>query len=162
MNIQTKICDRADELSAHERKNLIAALRELLDIAHDAAAGYQTAAAGVREPELAQLFRECAADRRQSVDALTDMLALYGVRALPHASFGGELHRGLIKIRAALADGQPSALLSECERGEQFALQHYERALTMKMPQAAASLLLDHAAMSRSARTAFERMRHPW
>ncbi len=162
MHPRTEIVERIEELTSHERKNLIALLHELLNTAYDASEGYDTAARVVRDPELADLFRSCADDRRDMVRQLRDVLADLGEPAGPHPGVGAELHRTLIAFRGAVERGDATAILAECERGEHIALGRYERGLSEKMPQRIASVLLDHAALIRASHAAFERMRHPW
>lgn len=156
------ICGRPEELTIHERKNLGAILQELLDTVHDAADGYEAAAETVNDRSLSQLFREFAEDRRSAVAELQTHLADLGQSTTPHPSVAAGVHRHLIAFRGALAGGLPAAILSECERGEHFALERFERALNLRMPERVASTVLDHAALIRRARTSFERMRHPW
>lgn len=163
MHARTEVVERVEELTSHERKNLVALLRELVNTAYDSSEGYNTAARAVRDPELADLFRGCAEDRRDMVRQLRELLVELGVdSAGPHPGVDAELHRSLIAFRGAVEHGDPAAILAECERGEHVALGRYERGLGEKMPQRVASVLLDHAALIRASHAAFERMRHPW
>lgn len=159
---RTDIVERIENLTAHEQKNLVAALRELLDSAYNSAEVYFTAARAVRDTELQDLFRSFAEDRRDAVSTLRTILAELGVNTGPHPSISGELHQTLIAFRGAVEHGDPAAILAECERGEHFALGRYERALKLRMPMRIATFLLDQAALVRSAHRAFERMRHGW
>lgn len=162
MQPHAAIVERIEELTVHERKNLVAALHDLVNAAYNAAEGYHAAAIAVRTPELQSFFEECAGNRRESGAKLGELLRELGEEAGAHPTLGGELHRALIAFRGVIEAGEPAAILAECERGEHNALGHYERALAQKMPMAVASVLLDQVTHVRSARSAYERMRHPW
>jgi uncharacterized protein (TIGR02284 family) len=162
MHPQPVLVDRFDDLSIHERKNVAAMLHELFVTTRDAAAGYETAAKSVQDPALAHLLRGCAAERTEAAAELAGLLAALGDDRHDLPSVGGELHRGWIALRAALTHGEPAGVIAECERGEHMAQLRYDRALAHKLPMNIANVLLDQAQSVREARTAFERMRHPW
>jgi uncharacterized protein (TIGR02284 family) len=162
MHPQPAFVERFDDLSMHERKNVVALLHELLVTTRDAAAGYESAARVVSDPALAGLLNGCAVERREATEELAGLLVNLGDERHDLPSVGGELHRGWIELRALLSHGDPSSILAECERGERLAVLRYDRALTQKLPVGIANVLLDQAESARESRAAFERMRHPW
>ena len=46
----------------------------------------------------------------------------------------GAVHRAFVNIKAAVATRNDLAVLEECERGEDFALRAYAKALDVDMP----------------------------
>lgn len=162
MTPKPSIVDRVEDLTVHERKNLAALLHDLVNTSYDAAEGYAAAASAVADRALAEFFRDCARDRREALADLRALLGELGEEAHPHPSVAAELHRTWIALRGALEKGNAAAILAECERGEQAALRHYEAALQQKLPMRAAALLLGQASMLRSARSAYDRMRHQY
>jgi uncharacterized protein (TIGR02284 family) len=162
MEAQSHLVDRIDELTPHERRNVVASLHELLATSHDARAGYLEAARDVRDADLAGLFESCAAEHAEAANALAKLLLSLGADPrVPH-TLGGELHRKVIALRSTLSHGDPAAVLPECERGEHVAIARFERALGLKMPLRVADTLLDLVTACRERHAAFDRMRHPW
>jgi uncharacterized protein (TIGR02284 family) len=159
---QPNLVERLEDLSVHERKNLVAMLHELHITIRDAAQGYESAASAVKDPALANLLRAFAAKRHEAAEELEGLLANLGDERHDLPSVGGELHRGWIALRGALTHGDPVGIITECERGEHLALGRYDRALTQKLPVGIANVLIDQAADVREGRAAFERMRHPY
>jgi uncharacterized protein (TIGR02284 family) len=47
----------------------------------------------------------------------------------PSGSAAGALHRGWINLKSALTRGDDHAILAECERGEDSAVEQYKKAL---------------------------------
>lgn len=162
MEAQANLVERVDDLTAHERKTVVAVLLDLLATSHDARAGYEEAAKDVRDADLAQLFHSCAEEHAQAANALAKLLlSLDAEPRVPH-SVGGELHRKVIALRGSLSHGDPASILPECERGEHYAITRFERALAMRMPLPIADTLLDLVTSCRERHAAFDRMRHPW
>ena len=162
MHPNPMLVDRFDDLSPHERKNLVAMLHELHVTTRDAAEGYEVAAAAVKDPALVGLLTSFASERREASEELEGLLTNLGDERHELPSVGGEVHRGWMSLRGALTHGDPAGILAECERGEHFALVRYDRALAQKLPLGIASVLIDQAATVRESHAAFERMRHPW
>lgn len=107
----------------------IAILNELLPICRASEQGFLTAAADATEPELAQLFRGYATQRRKFADAIEARLR--DLRAAPPRAplAGSQLHRDWMDLRAAAAQAPLHALLEETERGEDLAVKAYANAL---------------------------------
>lgn len=162
MEAQTDLVERVEQLTPHERRNVVAALQELLATCNDAKVGYEEAARDVRDPELAQLLGGCAVEQEDAGKAVAELIV--GMGAEPHLthSLGAELHRRVIALRGSMSHGDPASILPECERGEHIAIGRYERALAMKMPLPIADTLLDLVTACRERHAAFDRMRHPW
>jgi uncharacterized protein (TIGR02284 family) len=162
MDMHTELIERIDDLAPHERKNVAAALQELLATCHDATLGYVEAAKDAKDPELSQLLSSCALEHEEAGNAIAKLLLEMNVEPHVTHSFGGELHRRLIALRSSLGHGEAASLLPECERGEHVAISRYEKALSLKLPIPIADTLLDLATACRERRAAFDRMRHPW
>lgn len=162
MEPRTDLVERADELTPHERRNVIAALRELLTTCHDGKARYEEAAREADDPDLAGFLLSHADEYDRDARQLADLLVSFGGDTDVPPSLGGELHRRFMALRTAIAHGSPAGILAECERGEHLAIGRYERALQMRLPINVASVLLDQVETIRHRRAAFDRMRKPW
>lgn len=110
-------------------------VEELYERAHDAREGYQKAAELTDSPDLKAVFEENSAQRTGFALELEGHLRTMGEDPNPNASFYGKLHQGWMHIVAKFSDGE-EALLSECQRGEEAALESYQDALdALELPQ---------------------------
>jgi uncharacterized protein (TIGR02284 family) len=107
----------------------IRTLRALIEICQDGQRGFETAAGDARAGELSQLFLAYAQERGEYVKALQAQVAALGGDAGKSGSVGGSLHRGWMNLKSAMASDEPHAVLVECERGEDAAVEAYREAL---------------------------------
>ena len=119
---------------AAEHDDVVAVLNLLIEVCKDRESGYRAAAGGVRNPELKALFHGY---ERQSADYATELQAevrRLGADPEQKGSLAGWFHRGWINIKAVVTGGEDAAVITECERGEDAALQNYQRALQTPLP----------------------------
>lgn len=155
--------NRFADMSAHDQRAIVALVEGLRTSSLAAHASYDEAAAEVRgDHRLRDFLRALALERLAFAGELGDLLVGFGAKAGPPAAFKSSLHRAWIDLRAFLEGHDPVALLSECERGEQAALDAYETALKRPLSLDVEAMLLDHASAIREARAGLDRMRHPW
>lgn len=118
-----------------------AVLSTLLDACEDGEKGYRSAASGVSDGGYQLMFRHYADERAGFANALDEAArkALNAGESVPwpaprQGSTLGALHRSWIDLKAALASGNPKAVLTECRRGEDAALRAYREALRADLP----------------------------
>src|SRR5918912_418890 len=104
-------------------EEVISTLNGLIQTCRDGQEGFEAAADGVKNGELKELFREYARQRAGFVGDSADS-----------GTLGGSLHRGWMDIRAAVSGGDDAGIITECERGEDAAVQNYSAALGRDMP----------------------------
>jgi uncharacterized protein (TIGR02284 family) len=104
-------------------------LNNLIRAGRDAEQGFVAAADSVPEPELAQLFADYAQQRAKFVAELQDRVRTLRGDPEQAGSFGGEVHRAWLGLKAAIDSNEVYAILSECERGEDMAVMSYRTAL---------------------------------
>ena len=103
---------------------------ELIGALKDGERGYAAAAEAAKDPRFKSLFCDYARQRTRFLAQLSEVthrLAAPGPQLLCGAM--GALHRAWITFRTVVSKGDDRALLAECERGEESALHHYEKAL---------------------------------
>ncbi len=112
-----------------QQHGLVSTVAELIGTLRDGERGYAAAAEAARDPRFKSLFAEYAGQRSRFLKQLSE--AAHQSRGEPSLlySIAGALHRGWITLRTAVSRGDDRALLAECERGEESALHHYEKAL---------------------------------
>lgn len=118
---------RAGELrsDANDSKGEIS---EVLEILHDGASGFRTAADKVQDGRFREAFREYAAQREEFIRELEPMVGQRGGAASHGGSVSGAIHRGWMGLRSALG-GSDTAIVNECERGEDAAIETYQKVL---------------------------------
>lgn len=107
---------------------------ELIGTLKDGERGYIAAAEAAKDPRIKSLFGDYARQRTRFLAQLSEAARRF---AAPQPqvvrSALGALHRAWISLRAVVSTGDDCALLAECERGEESALHHYERALRIRL-----------------------------
>jgi uncharacterized protein (TIGR02284 family) len=87
-------------------------------------------AEGVSDPKLRSLFRDYSDQRSRFLTALQTAARKRGeTEPETSSSAAGALHRGWINLRSAISGGDEHAILAECERGENSAVEEYKKAL---------------------------------
>ncbi len=115
-------------------------LHHLIDICRDGERGYDAAADRVAAPDLKTLFAGLATERRQFAEALTPHLQRLG-GSPDGGSNAAALHRGWMLMKEWLPGAHDHKFIAEAERGEQFALDAYEEALSGMLPPTVTSLV---------------------
>jgi uncharacterized protein (TIGR02284 family) len=115
-------------------KNVISVLHDLVEICKDGENGYRTAAEGVENDELRDLFNLFSRQRKELISELKKHIRRLGDEPEEKGSVLGALHRGWINIKSAVTSQDEVAIISECERGEDVAIETYEKALEINLP----------------------------
>lgn len=120
---------------------VISTLNGLIEICRDGQEGFRTAAEGVTNPELKELFQRYSRQRASFAGELRDEVLRMGGEAAEGGSVTGAFHRGWIGLKAALTGEDERAVLGECERGEDSALAAYRAALGVDLPAGVRAIL---------------------
>jgi len=111
----------------------ISTLNNLIETLNDGRAGFENAAANVKDPNVLSTFTEFATQRAQMASELqAEVQRLGGSPEDNSGSTSGALHRGWINLKSALGGGE-KAILEEAERGEDVAVKAYQKALDGKL-----------------------------
>jgi uncharacterized protein (TIGR02284 family) len=102
----------------------------LIETLKDGQEGFKQAAESVKDPQLKSIFDEYSRQRARFVSELRSQAqSLEERESKPSGSAAGALHRGWINLKSALTRGDDHAVLAECERGEDSAVEQYKEAL---------------------------------
>jgi uncharacterized protein (TIGR02284 family) len=126
---------REDMQTKVHNEVVAAALAGLMQTNRDSETGYWTAAESVNDPALHTLFHRYAQRRARYAAELERELRGYGGEASTGASFSGRVRRSWLHLKAALTGDNVGAVLAECDRAEQAALEDYEAALHEDLPE---------------------------
>ena len=110
--------------------SLTTTLNQLIETLNDGKLGFSTAAEDAKRPDLKQLFQQFASERANFAAQLQKHVQQLGEKAEDAGSVAGDLHRGWINLKAAVASREDLAILEECERGEDSAVSAYREALS--------------------------------
>jgi uncharacterized protein (TIGR02284 family) len=106
-------------------------VNDLLQVLEDGREGFSKAAEAVRDPNLKALFSHYASERAQMAEDL-----LRFAPADPEekkSTISGAMHRRWIELKSALTSGDDHAILAECERGEDQAVEAFNNALKQEL-----------------------------
>jgi uncharacterized protein (TIGR02284 family) len=97
--------------------------------------GFKQAAEGVKHPQLKSLFNEYSQQRSQFATELQSQTRNLGEpEPQTSSTTAGALHRAWINLKSAVTRGDAHAILAECERGEDSAVEEYKKALDGNLP----------------------------
>jgi uncharacterized protein (TIGR02284 family) len=110
-------------------------LNDLIQTCRDGQEGFLTAAENVQGEELKKVFNECSLQRAKFTGELQQAAHDLG-NSNPEnsSSVSGTLHRGWINLKTAIGGRDQHAILAECERGEDAAVEEYKKALALELP----------------------------
>ncbi|MBK1833083.1 ferritin-like domain-containing protein [Roseibacillus ishigakijimensis] len=121
------------KVAAEERPTHDRAVQDYLQQLHqrtrDAIKGYRKAAEMVSQPQLQTFLSSNAEQRTLFEKELASHLQSLDVEPGEHSSLPGRMHRTWMSLVETFS-GDESALLRECERGEEAAVNDYEEALS--------------------------------
>jgi uncharacterized protein (TIGR02284 family) len=104
-------------------------LNQLIQTCKDGENGFRTAAEGVDDPNLRRLFESYSQQRAEFAAELQLEVERLGETPAEEGHAVAALHRGWMNMKSAVTGKDEGAIIAECERGEDFAVQAYERAL---------------------------------
>ncbi len=105
-------------------------LNNVIETLKDGEAGFRVACEDIESADLRSLFSDYASQRAQFAVQLQTLARSHGEpNPETSGSTAGALHRGWINLKAAIATRNAHAILAECERGEDSAVETYEKAM---------------------------------
>ncbi|MBC7930989.1 MAG: PA2169 family four-helix-bundle protein [Rubrivivax sp.] len=113
---------------------VISTLNNLIETCRDGQNGFQTAADGIKNSELKELFFGYSQQRAKFVGELQDEVRHLGGDPENTGSVAATLHRGWINIKSTITGEDEGAVIAECERGEDSAVSNYRDALDTDAP----------------------------
>jgi len=117
-------------------------INKLVEICRDGQYGFELASKGIDDALLRSELMQYSQQRHEFADDLREALAdVTGEQSVDHGTVTGALHRGWINIKQALTSRDRLAILSECERGEDAAVEAYRDAIGVSLPDQLAGLV---------------------
>jgi len=110
-------------------------LNHLIQTCKDGEEGFKTAAAGVSDLNLQHLLESYSLQRKEFVAELQAEVRRLDQDPTDSGHLGATLHRGWMDIKSVVTGRDETAVIAECERGEDVAIKAYEQALAADLPQ---------------------------
>ncbi len=117
-----------------DRDDVVETLNDLIENCKDGEYGFRTCAEHAKAANLKSVFSQRANECGQAAQELQRLVTQYGGEPDTGGSVSGAAHRGWVAVRGALAFDDDQAMLNECERGEDIALNRYRKALEQDLP----------------------------
>jgi uncharacterized protein (TIGR02284 family) len=112
------------------QKEIASTINNLIETLKDGEKGFKEAADAVNDPEMKSLFTEYSAQRHQFASELqSEIRSLGGAEPETGGSAAGAMHRGWMDLKSAISGKDESAILAECERGEDSAVKEFTGAI---------------------------------
>lgn len=116
--------------------DVVDTLNDLIETCKDGENGFRECADNVNSAHLKTLFNTFAMHCAQSASELQAEVRGLGGDPERRGSVSAALHRGWIDVKTAITGKDEDAVLAECERGEDVAVESYEKALKEDLPPA--------------------------
>ncbi len=120
----------------------ISVLNDLIEVSKDGEEGFLQSSKAVQDSKLKAYFLHRSHEVKQSIYELQALVRELGGEPADSASIAGYLHRRWIDIKTAITSNDNLAVLNEVERGEDNALDAYQKAADKQLPAAANLLIL--------------------
>lgn len=134
-----------------DSNDTISTLNSLIETCGDGAEGFRTAAEGLKDSSVKQLFEGYSREREQFADELRGQVRQLGGDPADGGSVPGAMHRGWMNIKSAVTGKSDAAIIAEAERGEDVAVDSYEKAMQQSLPPQVQSTVQQQYARVKSA-----------
>ena len=113
-----------------QQKEIISTVNSLIEILKDGQKGFKQAADAVKDENLKSLFGGYSQQRTRFANELRNQARGLGESEPEQSSSAaGAMHRTWINLKSAITSGDDHAILAECERGEDSAVNEYQKAM---------------------------------
>ena len=117
-----------------DRDEVVSTLNDLIETSRDGEKGFRNCAENAKSSDLRSVFLDAATRCQQAVGELQQHVTQYGGTPESGGTVAGAVHRGWVDLKSALSMNDDKAILEECERGEDHAVQVYRDALAKDLP----------------------------
>lgn len=117
-----------------DSKQVAHQLNHLVQICLDGEEGFRQAAEAVESTELKTMFNEFSQQRAGLAADLQREVVRLGQEPVVDGTIMGAVHRGWLNLKTAVVTNDEKAVINECERGEDVAVDAYAEALQSGLP----------------------------
>ena len=117
-----------------DTSDVIDTLNHLVSTCKDGEYGFHSCAEHAKSENLRSVFNARAQECRQAAAELQSLIQQNGGKPDDGGTATGAMHRGWVAVKGTLTGYSDLAMLEECERGEDAALERYRKALEEPLP----------------------------
>lgn len=117
-----------------DNDEVISTLNNLIETCKDGEEGFRTCANDIKDTSLKSFFSNRAQSCAAAAMELQNLVRTYGGDPEKSGGLGGAIHRRWVDIKSLIMGNDETAVLKECERGENVAVASYRRALETNLP----------------------------
>ncbi|WP_339490962.1 ferritin-like domain-containing protein [Pseudomonas sp. EL_65y_Pfl2_R95] len=117
-----------------DNKQTIKTLNNLIETSKDGEAGFKVCAEDIKRDDLKSMFLKRAQECGQAAAELQALVLQLGGDPEDSTSVSGDLHRRWVDLKSLVSGKDETAILNECERGEDVAKKQYKEALEEDLP----------------------------
>ena len=113
-----------------QQKEIISTINGLIETLKDGQEGFRQASEAVKDSQLKSLFSEYSLQRSKFAGELQNEAISLGEHNPENtSSTAGAMHRAWINLKSAITSADDHAILAECERGEDSAVNEFKKAM---------------------------------
>ncbi len=128
---------------------VISILNSLIETCKDGEEGFRTAGDAVENPDIRTLFHLFGQQRARFASELNNEVLRHGGEPAESGHVAASLHRGWLHLKTAITGKNETAIIDECERGEDVAMAAYQDALKKQLPSDLLSMVEEQYAAVR-------------
>lgn len=119
---------------ALSNEDTVKQLNNLIETCKDGEYGFRSCAEHVKSESLRATFNQRAGECAEGARELQQLVVQCGGDPDSGGSASGAMHRGWVSVKGTLSGYSDEAMLEECERGEDVAVQSYRNCLKEDLP----------------------------
>jgi uncharacterized protein (TIGR02284 family) len=113
-----------------QQKEIISTINDLIETLKDGQKGFREASEAVKDTRMKSIFSEFSLQRARFAGELQNEAITLGEHNPENtSSAAGAMHRAWINLKAAITSRDDHAILAECERGEDSAVNEFKKAM---------------------------------
>jgi uncharacterized protein (TIGR02284 family) len=125
-----RVADMRIDRTMSQQKEIISTMNGLIETLKDGQQGFREASEAVKDSQLKSLFSEYSLQRAKFAGELqNEAINLGENNPEDSSSTAGAMHRAWINLKSAITSADDHAILAECERGEDSAVNEYKKAM---------------------------------
>ena len=143
--------------------NVATKLNHLVSIAQDGVNGLGRAIDDAQDPQLKATLRELRQNREHMAQELKAVVTQLGGDPNQSGTFAGAAHRAFMEVREMVTGDGDQALIQECIRGDEHAVNEFQDALNElgpNAPEAARSVVQNGLQRIRTALQSYQQLSH--
>jgi uncharacterized protein (TIGR02284 family) len=114
--------------------DVISVMNDLIETCKDGEQGFRTAGDAIENPDVRTLFHMYAQQRAHFASELNNEVLRRGGEPADSGHISASLHRGWMRLKEVIPGKNETAIIDECERGEDAAMEAYQEALKKNLP----------------------------